>query len=542
MANVTYDNLLSYVKDKIYIIEEISDNIEFHTLIKKRLKAARNGNPKERLQFIEYIYTLLNEEIQLEDNEPIYLKDYIDILVSLEKLNVMEKFELLLLLNLSIDEKTGYENGFNVIRKKYDYKKESEDGQNIYYEYTSDDIEKIFNSETNSSNISSDIKFKFLARKIYAESYGLLSIDTLAYSSINEVGINNDGKYIFAWDEDKIHLSFMKISEVETRKIQERSIAFDEKAGALNSGNPEVLCYRYDNARVTALQAPYSSARTLRIRIFNKQKNSFKDIVTDKTQQVLLKTIIKSGQTLCLQGGLGTGKTTAMEVLLEVLDDKLHIGTVEDYFEQNNMKKYPNKGIVELQELKEKDILTSVKSLFRLSVDIANVGEARDGNAVFAFIQLAQAIPGAAMFTTHIARPEDTVPRLKNMLITTNNYTNENSAIIDIVEYVNIIVQHEIIDNKRRISKIVEIIPQKVDVQEINISMETEIEKLYKLKTILDIQSNPRFLYKLNTLLEFQDNEYRVINKPSNYFMNKVKSNCSSDEINEFNNYFCERT
>ena len=194
MANVTYDNLLSYVKDKIYIIEEISDNIEFHKLIKKRLKAARNGNPKERLQFIEYIYTLLNEEIQLEDNEPIYLKDYIDILVSLEKLNVMEKFELLLLLNLSIDEKTGYENGFNVIRKKYDYKKESEDGQNIYYEYTSDDIEKIFNSETNSSNISSDIKFKFLARKIYAESYGLLSIETLAYSSINEVGINNDGK------------------------------------------------------------------------------------------------------------------------------------------------------------------------------------------------------------------------------------------------------------------------------------------------------------------------------------------------------------
>jgi hypothetical protein len=209
--------------------------------------------------------------------------------------------------------------------------------------------------------------------------------------------------------------------------------------------------------------------------------------------------------------------------MYELLDDFLHIGTVEDYFEQHVMEKYPLKRIVEGQAINDKDLLDVVKTLLRMSVDVANIGEVRDGKALFAFIQLVQSVSVAAWFTTHITNPETTVPRLKNMLIGTGRYFSEQSAVMDIIHYINMIFQHEIIDGRILITKVVEIVPLVASSSDSDYSMKADNEVLQKLYYIQQIQRNPYNMFRLNTIMQRSDGVARFINYPSERMILKAR-------------------
>ena len=201
--------------------------------------------------------------------------------------------------------------------------------------------------------------------------------------------------------------------------------------------------------------------------------------------------------------------------MYEVLDDYLHIGTVEDYFEQHIMEKYTNKRIVEGQAINNKSLLDVVKTLLRMSVDVANLGEVRDGNALFSYIQLVQSVSVAAWFTTHIINPETTVPRLKNMLTGTGRYNSEQSAVMDIIHYINVIFQHERVNGIIMITKIIEIVPLVETHSQIDFGLNSPIEELEKMYYLQQIQSSPNNMFKLNYLMEVENNRIKFINYPS---------------------------
>jgi hypothetical protein len=163
-----------------------------------------------------------------------------------------------------------------------------------------------------------------------------------------------------------------------------------------------------------------------------------------------------------------------------------------------------------------------------MSVDVANIGEVRDGNALFAFIQLVQSVSVAAWFTTHITNPETTVPRLKNMLIGTGRYFSEQSAVMDIVHYINMIFQHEIINGRIMITKVVEIIPLVSTSSDCDYNMEDESEQLEKLFYIQQIQSNPYNMFRLNTILHRVDGTARFVNYPSRRMLDKARKTSES--------------
>jgi hypothetical protein len=187
------------------------------------------------------------------------------------------------------------------------------------------------------------------------------------------------------------------------------------------------------------------------------------------------------------------------------------------------MEKYPLKRIVEGQAINGKDLLDVVKTMLRMSVDVANIGEVRDGKALFAFIQLVQSVSIAAWFTTHITNPETTVPRLKNMLIGTGRYFSEQSAVMDIIHYINMIFQHEIIDGHIMITKVVEIVPLVAASCESDYSQDTDNEQLQKLYYIQQIQNNPYNMFRLNTIMQRSDGIERFVNYPTERMIGKAK-------------------
>lgn len=446
----------------------------------------------------------------------------------LHKLTAREKFEIILYKNNTVDS-NGRDGAFKKLLEKYSCcskAREEEGYESRRYEYSEKDISDIYKRED--YMLSFTDKLEIVTQRLYEEIFGLKHIDMLAYSDINEVGFSNNGKYIYCWCGKKVWLSFLEISDSEARVIQDRAISFEKHCPQLDVSHPEILCHRGDGARITVTQRPYFSSRNLCIRIFNQSSSGFGDLIDTDKLKILITALVKSGESICLQGGLGTGKTTTMNVMYELLDDFLHIGTVEDYFEQHVMEKYPFKRIVEGQAINGKDLLDVVKTMLRMSVDVANIGEVRDGNALYAFIQLVQSVSIAAWFTTHITNPETTVPRLKNMLIGTGRYFSEQSAVMDIIHYINIIFQHEIIDGHVLITKVVEITPLVAASSDCDYSAETEKGQLEALYYIHQIQSNPYNMFRLNTIYKVDNNIANFVNYPSKRMVEKARRSVTS--------------
>lgn len=440
-----------------------------------------------------------------------------------ERLTGMDKFEIILYLNRDIG-RDGRDGAFKKLIDRYGiYEKtrKTDYYESMVYEYSVEDIELIYSMEVRELDFAD--KLEIITQRIYEELFGLKHIDILAYSDVNEVGFSNDGSYIYCWCGRKMWLSFMALDESEARVVQDRAISFEKHSPQLDVSHPEVLCHRGDGARITVTQKPYFSSRNLCIRIFNQSTSEFLDLITLEKLRALIIALVKAGESICLQGSLGSGKTTTMNVMYELLDDYLHIGTVEDYFEQHIMDKYPYKRIVEGQSINGKELLDVVKTMLRMSVDVANIGEVRDGNALFSFIQLVQSVSVAAWFTTHITNPETTVPRLKNMLTGTGRYFSEQSAVMDIIHYINMIFQHEIVNGQIMISRVVEIVPLVTVFSKFDYRNEPDIEKLQRLYYLQQIQGNPNNMFSLKTIMEMRGGSMRFVNYPSARMIEKSK-------------------
>jgi Flp pilus assembly CpaF family ATPase len=535
-----------------FIIQQ-SDNEQIKKVINilKRFKdSSTSGNAEDRNILKAHIKTDLltrfNMYLVLEDGSisDILLcrdlkidegNDYINYIIPFDKpdkLTAEEKFNIILYLNKG--DECGRDHAFKNLINKYDiYNKQREECKGNWnytskrYEYGEVDIESIYYKELQANNLSFADKVEIVVQMIYQRLFGLLCLDTLAYSDVNEIGFSNEGKYIYCWCDIKIWLSFLTLTREEARIVQDRAISFDKDAGQLDESSPEKLCYRGDLARITVTQQPYSSARNLCTRIFNQRHISIKELIPDEELLTVITALARSGASICMQGSLGTGKTTTMSALFELLDDSLHIGIVEDFFEQHIMQKYPFKRIVELKGLQNKTLEDAVKTILRLSVDVADLGEVRSGEALYSVLQLIQSVSMSAWFTAHVANPETTVPRFKNLLLGTERYHTEQSAVMDIVNYVNLIFQHSIINGKRVITEIVEIVPMVSTAFEygFELSLKTDKSILQKLYYIHQIQSNTNNMYKLRRIMDARDGIPKYLNMPSENILKKARIN-----------------
>jgi pilus assembly protein CpaF len=517
-------------------------------ILKKYKDRSTSGNAEDRNILIAHIKTDLLTSFNiynvLEDGSlaetPMYRdikieedNDYIDYIIpfnNTDQLTADEKFNIILYLNRTIVN--GRSQAFkNIIIKYNQYNKQRSDFSGDWkytskrYEYNKEDIDFIYNQELECKFLSFADKVEIVVQILYQSIFGLMCLDTLAYSDVNEIGFSDNGRYIYCWCDIKIWLSFLELTKEEARVLQDRAISFDKDAGQLDESSPEKLCYRGDLARITVTQNPYSSARNLCIRIFNQRHLEIKELITDEKLLIAVTALVRSGASICMQGSLGTGKTTTMSALYELLDDSLHIGIVEDFFEQHIMQKYPYKRIVELKSLQNKSMEDAVKTILRLSVDVADLGEVRSGEALYSVLQLIQSVSMAAWFTVHVANPETTVSRFKNLLLGTGRYHTEQSAVMDIVNYINLIFQHNIINGKRVITEIVEIVPMVSTAFEygFDINLATDEKALQKLYYIQQIQSNPSNMYRLNRIMDARDGVPKFINPPSEHILKKAK-------------------
>lgn len=370
--------------------------------------------------------------------------------------------------------------------------------------------------------ISKNAQFKDklykLSRIIYQENYGLSVLDDLLDFSpfVNEVGANAVDYIWIQYKGMKVYLPKFKFQNEEVfREVCKKAISYDAKSD-LNEVTFEVLCQRFNGSRVTALNKPYCETNQLNIRNFNistiNKENYIKNKASSPEFEKFIDLIMPGRPNIVIIGDMGTGKTSYLLRLVDSYPEYLAIGTMETMFELNIAKTYAHKNlnVVALQTLPNKNAEQVFATFLRLNRDVIICGEVREVEEAIVMLKAMLRQGRGSMCTFHSTSVRDFPYDYRNLLMQSNYYKNEETAMLDVARAVDIVI-HLKLDRrtgKRNIGEVAELI---ADFENQTVKVNT-IFKYNKQKETLE-PVNPvseQFLEKL-TDFDIPDDNIRQI-------------------------------
>jgi type IV pilus assembly protein PilB len=179
--------------------------------------------------------------------------------------------------------------------------------------------------------------------------------------------------------------------------------------------------------RVSIIPGGYGETSVLRILSSGIASLTLEDLgIDDKNLSLLKEEIKKPNGILLSTGPTGSGKTTTMYSVLNILNQpNVKIITIEDPIE------YTLKGIIQTQvdESKGYTFASALKSLLRQNPNIILIGETRDEETAQAAIQ-ASLTGHLVLSTLHTNDAVGTIARLRNMKISTSDIASSINAVI----------------------------------------------------------------------------------------------------------------
>lgn len=226
-----------------------------------------------------------------------------------------------------------------------------------------------------------------------------------------------------------------------------------------------------------ALDGPYIS-----IRKFGKKAIGFDQLVGfgAMTEQVadILKIAARARFNVVISGGTGSGKTTLMNAMSQLIDPGERIVTVEDAAELQLQQPHVVRLETRPPSLEGKGEVTQrdlVRNALRMRPDRIIIGEVRAGEA-FDMLQAMNTGHDGSMSTIHANTTRDALTRIENMVQMGNMGLPSHAIRTQIVGAVNLIVQvARQRDGSRRLQQVTEVCGMEGDVVILNDVFQLEI-------------------------------------------------------------------
>src|SRR5216684_8729552 len=249
--------------------------------------------------------------------------------------------------------------------------------------------------------------------------------------------------------------------ERDGRLCQEPNISFDARrlrtglevianqlSKKLDEDNPRLHAQLPDGSRLAAWIPPLvSPAPAIAIRKFTSRNYTVNDLIArgTLTQAIadLLAEQIRSGKTLLISGGTGTGKTTLLRILADSIPDHERIVVIEDTAELHIQK--PNILAVECQtdtfkaNISFDDLL---KSALRWRPDRIILGEVR-GIEARTLLDSFNTGHAGSLATIHANSAEKALRRFANLVMRDHAQTTFSDTEAEIGEAVDVVVHVE---------------------------------------------------------------------------------------------------
>lgn len=257
--------------------------------------------------------------------------------------------------------------------------------------------------------------------QLLQEVVGLGAIDELlADEEISEIMINGPGE-VFIERRGRIEHVKRRFSSVQAlmgvieRLLQRTGRRVDESSPMVDARLP-------DGSRVNVIVPPLALAGpAVTIRKFGRERMSLMDLVQrgalSRDMADFLGIAVRARRNIVVSGGTGTGKTTLLNCLSELIPAAERIITIEDSAElrlchQNLValearpRNAEGAGVVEIRDL--------VRNALRMRPDRIVVGECRGGEALD-MLQAMNTGHDGSLTTAHANSPRDVLTRLEVM-------------------------------------------------------------------------------------------------------------------------------
>lgn len=320
-----------------------------------------------------------------------------------------------------------------------------------------------------------------VTEQIYKDNYGLGVIEDLYRDdTISEIWVNG---YDSIWIDKggvKYRVNTQFKDDEDVKRVINLMIRFDKKS--ISPTNPRVECRMADGSRLTCMIPPTANRPYINIRKFNTFKISTENYIKagtfNKEMAEYMQKLVKGRANIIISGETNSGKTTLLKYLVDFINPRYRLGTIETHFELKLDETYPDRNIVCFEAHEEYPVNVTMKDLFvsmlRFSPDIIIVGEARSTEAEEMIKAMRRGHQGS-LGTIHSSSPELAIADIMDMINEDGKARNAEMLLKKVTNAVDIIIQlRRFEDGKRRITRI----------SEIWATPESEIEFRYEIRDL----------------------------------------------------------
>ncbi len=453
-------------------------------------------------------------------------------------------------------------NALQNIIKDFELDKQKKEEEGIYFEITKDEISNIYRKLNPKFHFEE--KLNILVQRIYQMYKGFGIIDEIRDMNIDGTsggvsGLPSSAKrtmdevderpliYENVWiffKGKQIRLAFLSFgTEKELIRVCKNIYRFNNP-GQLTESNGYKVNEMFDGSRVVVYRPPFAESWGFIVRKLDAGSlMKIEDLLVDENKELpieVIKWLIKGNRTFALTGSQGTGKTTMLMAIIKYINPSFTLRIQEMAFELNLRKIYPKRNILTFRETNEISGQEGL-NLQKKTDGVVNIlGEVADAKVASWMIQMAQVASLFTIFTHHAKTSYDLVTSIRNNLLQTGVFSNENIAEKQVAETLGFDIHlTKDITGHRYIERITEIIP---------LSNYKEYEKKYKHEKELDDKLSSFFdtttdyysritdrkVFETKDIIVWDNGKYVVLNKISEKMKENILLNLSGNDKEEF--------
>ncbi|GGH22724.1 ATPase, T2SS/T4P/T4SS family [Paenibacillus segetis] len=466
----TFPTLIGYVKRSLYELSRLGSNDwgmneyswerqqKTRAELRQALRGCSFGDKNDKQYVKSYIRDLLldgygvNEE-NIDEILPFHNRD---------RLKAQDRFEIILYL---FTQRYGDE-ALATLIESYELaepKSSSEEDGTYSYDIDDEDISHIFYLEYR--QLSFLEKLDIVVQRIYQEYKGFSVVDEIREQRIDgvsggvsgmpemgsirheghgdigiaELSLDEDGQtYSHTWDSvwifykgKSVRLSFLSFgSPFELKRVCQNIYKFN-LPGQLSEANGYKVNEMKDGSRVVVVRPPFAESWAFFVRKFDVKSAVLEQLIQGNNAQLpvcLLKYLMKGSRITAITGSQGSGKTTLLMAMIKHIYASYTLRVQEMSFELNLRKMYSSRNILSFRETEYVSGQAGLDLQKKTDGTVNILGEVSTDEVAAWMIQMAQVASLFTVFTHHAKTFRSLMESLRNSLLKTGMFRNEEIA------------------------------------------------------------------------------------------------------------------
>ena len=576
------ESMTAFVKDTLHQItrsqlsdlglheEEYRRRLSKRSELRRALKGCISGNVLDKRYVKDFLKELLLKNLQVNEsnlNHAIPFHRH-------EALTPQDKFEILLYL---YQQEYGDE-ALSTMLELYHLSQPrilEEYGEDAVYAVTADDIDYIYDHEIRP--LSLEDKLNIVVQRIYQHYKGFSVIDEIRDQRIDGVSGGVSGMLGDIAVEDtlkendyyagftgppasecesvwifykgiSIHMAFLSFGDVRELKRVCQNIYKYNHPGQLSEANGYKVNEMKDGSRVVVVRPPFSESWAFFVRKFDVDAVSLDQLITGHGAHIpigLLQYLMKGSRITAITGAQGSGKTTLLMAMVKHIYASYTLRVQEMAFELHLRKIYSRRNILSFRETEFISGQEGLDLQKKTDGTVNILGEVASDEVASWMIQMSQVASLFTIFTHHAKTFNDLVQSLRNSLLKSGMFRQEDIAEQQVVSVINFDIHLRRDHNgKRYIERITECIPFEWELS--GEVMPEEAETLVEFgqshikHSAERSRQSVRYRYTSRNVVEYRNGGYEATAPLSRRSIREMEEQMLPQDIDSFRNFIRE--